>query len=192
MPGSSSTTRMRSPGSAEVCGVMSAAACMPAKLWPAYGAWMSRMQQACNRSDWRNSRCLSYACDRRSRAVRFRSAPGVRQHGVRHKRIGPPLPPEGRNLLVAGDEGHVVAERPELAGDRVDQVLVAAAWEVGAADRAGEEYVADLGEPGLAVEEHHVAGRVAGAVVDLPFRLAEGDGIAIVQPAIGCERTGLR
>src|SRR5881409_1103257 len=38
------------------------------------------------------------------------------------------------------------------------------------------------------MEEDHVAGRVAGAVIDLEFGLAEADALAVVEPAIGRER----
>ena len=62
-----------------------------------------------------------------------------------------------------------------------------AAREVGAADGALEQHVADLGEPRLAVEEDHMAGRVAGAVVDLELGLAEGHRVAVVEPAVGRE-----
>jgi hypothetical protein len=43
-----------------------------------------------------------------------------------------------------------------------------------------------------AAEEHHVAGRVAGAVVDLERLVAEPDGVAVVQPLVGLERFGGR
>src|SRR5690606_37602136 len=49
----------------------------------------------------------------------------------------------------------------------------------------------DLGEASLAVKEDHVAGRVAGTVEDLPRRLAQGQNVAIVQPACGGEGAGL-
>ena len=55
---------------------------------------------------------------------------------------------------MAGNEGHIVAQRPELLGDRVDQVLVVAHRKIGAPDAALEEHVAHHGELARAVEEH--------------------------------------
>ncbi|MNE08902.1 hypothetical protein D3C80_1015640 [compost metagenome] len=66
-----------------------------------------------------------------------------------------------------------------------------AAGKVGAADRALEQDVADLGETGLAVEEDDVAGRVARAVDHLPRRLAQRQHVAVVQPAGRGEGAGL-
>src|SRR5271154_2251500 len=107
-----------------------------------------------------------------------------RQRLVGDEGVGAALLAKGRELFVTGHESYVIAQRPKLLGDRGDQVREAAARKVGAADRAGEEDVANLGEPGLAVEEDHVAGGVAGAVVDLPLGLAERDAVAVLQPAV--------
>jgi hypothetical protein len=59
-------------------------------------------------------------------------------------------------------EGDVVAEREEALADRGEQLRVVAAREVGAADRAREQHVADEGEARGRVHEHDVARRVAG------------------------------
>ncbi len=55
---------------------------------------------------------------------------------------------------MAGDEGDVVPERPELLADRPDEQLVIAARQVRAPDRAPEQHVADDGaaDPLLAME----------------------------------------
>src|SRR6266481_4620501 len=84
----------------------------------------------------------------------------VRQDGVGDERVGPSLLAEARHRSVPRHETHVVAQRPELGGDGVDQVGVVAAWKVGASDGALEQHVAHLGEARLAMEEDHVAGRV--------------------------------
>ena len=44
---------------------------------------------------------------------------------------------------MAGHERGVVAHRPQLGGDRLDQLLVIAARKVPAADRSAEQDVAD-------------------------------------------------
>src|SRR5690606_23472574 len=68
-----------------------------------------------------------------------------------------------------------------------DQVLMVAAREVRAADRALEQHVSDDRELARPVKEHDVARRVAGAVDDLERKLADGYRIAVLQPAIGLE-----
>ena len=85
---------------------------------------------------------------------------------------------------MAGHEGDILAQGPELAGDGGDQLGIAAAGEVGAAYGALEQDVPDLGEAGLAMEEDHMARGVAGAVIDLELGLAQGDAVAVVQPAV--------
>ena len=62
-------------------------------------------------------------------------------------------------------------KRPEPPGDRVDQILVVAHREVGAADRALEQHVADDGELRGGMVEDDMAGRVAGAVIDVEGQL---------------------
>ena len=76
--------------------------------------------------------------------------------------------PKVDDRAVAGDEGDVVAEREQLVADAGDQVVVIAHREIGPADRALEQHVADHGEAGRAMDEHDMAGRVAGAVNQRP------------------------
>ena len=64
---------------------------------------------------------------------------GARQHAVGDEGVGPPLLAEGAHRAVAGDEMGVVAQWPQPGRDRVDQILVIAHREVGAADRALEQ-----------------------------------------------------
>ena len=51
---------------------------------------------------------------------------------------------DARARAMAADKTDIVAERQQLFGDRLDQRGVAAAGQVGAADRAVEQYVADM------------------------------------------------
>ena len=59
------------------------------------------------------------------------------------KRIVAAFVADVRPRAVAGDELDIVAERPEALADGADQGGVVAAREVGAADRALEQHVAD-------------------------------------------------
>src|SRR5258706_4430456 len=114
------------------------------------------------------------------------------QHLVGDERIVLAFQAEGGDLVVPRNKGHVVAQRPELAGDRGDQILEVAARKVGAPDRASEQHIADLGEAAPAVEEDHMSGRVAGAMVDLEFRLSEAHPVTVAEPSVRHERTGFR
>ena len=78
---------------------------------------------------------------------------------VGDERVGAALLAQHAREAVAGNETRVVAQRPELAGDRVDQLLVIAAREICAADGALEEHVA--GEQDVLDGVGDVAGRVA-------------------------------
>src|SRR5215468_7252649 len=88
---------------------------------------------------------------------------------------------------MAADEADVVTERQELCLDRTDQLGVAAAGQIGAADRAGEQDVADMGETQLVAEEHDRARRMAGAVIDVEGEIADLDLLAFVEPAVRSE-----
>src|SRR6476661_1984089 len=62
------------------------------------------------------------------------------------ERVGHPLLPEARAGAMAADEADVVAERQQLVLDRTDQCGVAASRQVGTADRAVEQDIADMRE----------------------------------------------
>ena len=82
---------------------------------------------------------------------------------------------------VAAEELHVVGQRHELVADGAEQRLgVAVGLEIGAADRALEQHVADKGEAAVVVDEDDVPGRVAGAMQNVETVRAEGDGVALV------------
>ena len=88
---------------------------------------------------------------------------------------------------MARHEGDVVAQRPELADDGIDQRRVIAAREIGASDRPLEQHIAHDRQACARVKEHHMAGRVAGGVDDLQRLFAEADDVAVDQPAVGLE-----
>ena len=88
---------------------------------------------------------------------------------------------------MAGDEHGLVAHRPQALDDAVDQILVVALREVGAADAAGQQHIAHKRPINLRSVEHHMAGRVARAVAHLESLVANVHRIAIGQPARGRE-----
>src|SRR5262245_59984574 len=88
---------------------------------------------------------------------------------------------------MAADEADTVAERQELLDDRLDQRLMAAAGKVGAADRAVEQHIPDMGEAELLVEIDHAARRVAGAVQDVEGEISDRNLFAFIEIAIGSE-----
>ncbi len=86
---------------------------------------------------------------------------------------------------MAADEADIVAERQQFRLDRRDQRRMAAAGQIGAADRAVEQHVADIGEAHVPVEEHHAARRVPRTVKNLEGEVADLYGVAFVEPAVG-------
>src|SRR6185369_11394942 len=95
---------------------------------------------------------------------------------------------EGRHRAVPGHEGGIVAHRPELLGDRAEELLLVAALEIPAADRTLEQDIADQRELRLRMMEDDVAGRVAGTMADVEGQLADHHLIAIGEPARRLER----
>ncbi len=100
------------------------------------------------------------------------------------KRIAAPLGTDGGTRAMAAKELHLVEQRQHLACDRGDQRGVVAEWKVGATDRTLEQYVAEQGEAGGVVDEDDVARRVPRAVQYVEAVGAQGDRVALVQPAV--------
>lgn len=88
---------------------------------------------------------------------------------------------------MSGDEAHIVAQREECLLDRVDQVPMIAARKIGATDGALKEYVAHLGQTLTSMEEHHMPWCMTRAMQHLKLLLANGDDIALIEPACRLE-----
>jgi glucose/arabinose dehydrogenase len=88
-------------------------------------------------------------------------------------------------------KGNVIAQREEFLPDGVQQLRMIAPGEVGPANRAGKQHVADESNAIDRMNEHHVSRRVSRAVNDLHRLLSHRHGIVIGQPAIRheCVRT---
>lgn len=114
--------------------------------------------------------------------VSWPAAPSA-EEAIRDERVVRALCAERRRGPVAGQKRHVVAERKELLANRMDQLRVIALREIRAADRAGEQHVADDRKTRAAMEVHDVAGRVTRAVPHLEQLVAHRHGVAVVQPA---------
>jgi predicted Zn-dependent protease len=84
-----------------------------------------------------------------------------------------------RSAKPERDEHRVVTHGPKPLGDAVDQGVMVAAGEIGAADAAGEQHVTHEAALRFLGEEHHVPRRVAWAMPHLHRAVADGDGVAI-------------
>ena len=91
---------------------------------------------------------------------------------------------------MPGNKPNVIANGKQLFANGVNQLLVITPGEIGATDRAGEDYITYPRKLGLAVQKNDVAGGMPRTVDDLEGLLAHGDRIAILKPPIG--REGLR
>lgn len=111
---------------------------------------------------------------------------------IRHEGVHLALGAEGGHGSVAGNEAHIIAEGKQLFTDGMHQRVEVSLGKIGAADRALKQHVAHHGDPGDGIEEHHMSGCVAGAMENLQSLVADGDGIAVLQPAVGREAVGER
>ena len=93
---------------------------------------------------------------------------------------------------MAGDEHGVIAHGPQAGLDAVNELVKVALRKIGTSDAAGKQHIADKGALELRRKKHHMAGCVTGAVAHLQGVRAQRDGVAVVQPAGGLERLGLR
>ena len=101
------------------------------------------------------------------------------------------LPARSRaNVLTGPWPGMKVAspKGQSFSHHRAHQLAHVAAGQVGAADRALEQHVADDREARRRVVEDDVAGRMAGGEEHAERLLADGHRVAVGQPAVGRER----
>ena len=89
-----------------------------------------------------------------------------------------------RHRPVAGNEGDIVAQRPELEVNRRDQGVEIAARKIRPPDRPLEEHIAGKQYAARLIEKDDMAGRMAGAVKHLQRGVAHRHGVAVLQPAI--------
>ncbi len=97
--------------------------------------------------------------------------------------IGLALVPESRHRPVTGNEGRLVAHRPQLRQNRADELLLVAARKVPAADRTFEKNVADERQAGGWMMEDDVPGRVTGTMANIQAELADHHLFAVLEPA---------
>ena len=108
-------------------------------------------------------------------------------NGVAYEGIMPALVAEGGCRPMPGNKADIVPQRKKLAADRIQQLLVIAAREIGTADRAFKKHIPDHGQAGIGGIENHVPGRVSRCVNDLQLVLTELDRIAVLQPSVWLE-----
>src|SRR5690606_36134595 len=116
------------------------------------------------------------------------ACPSSSEIGIRNKGIVPPLHPRGRKRPVPWHEGHVIAQRPEALADGLNERAVIAARKIRTVDRALKENIAHNRKARRLMEEHHMAGRVAGAVAHIKREAGTLHRIAVFQPAVWQKR----
>jgi len=87
-------------------------------------------------------------------------------------------------------ESHIVAQRKELQGNRVDELRKITVGVFPRSNRVSKEYVANECKSLRFMKVRHMPARVPGAMKYGHRFFAKADPIAILQPAIG--REGLR
>ena len=93
-----------------------------------------------------------------------------------------------RHRSMPGHKARFVAHWPQAPSDRVEELLVVSAGEIGPPDRPQEQHVTDQRQLRFGVMEDDVARRVARAVANVEHKLSDRDRIAINQVAIRLER----
>ena len=82
---------------------------------------------------------------------------------------------------MAGIQARIIRQGQDLAADAVHQRGVIAAGQVGAANAAGKEHIANEGDLLGGAVEHHMAGGVAGDVAHFESSAAQGKYLAVFQ-----------
>ena len=85
---------------------------------------------------------------------------------------------------MAADELVVVVEGHYFFGDAVEQLLMIAAGQIRAADRALKQNITHQDHFLGVVDEYDMSRGMAGAVADFKFMFADGDYVPFIQPAV--------
>ena len=93
---------------------------------------------------------------------------------------------------MTGHKNRGVAHRPQALLDAIDQVLVIALGEIGAADAARKQNIAHKSALRLWRVKHHMARRMSWAMAHLHSAIAHLHRVAVVQPTRGREGFGGR
>ncbi len=86
---------------------------------------------------------------------------------------------------MSADEIHMIAERQDLVADGIEYLLAIATSKIGATDGTMEQHVADMDNTLRSVEKGNMAGRMAGTMQYFKNMVAEGNGIALIEPSVG-------
>ena len=86
---------------------------------------------------------------------------------------------------MAGEDAHVVAERPEFFADPAEQQIMIAEREIRPADASGKKHIASEEDAFLFVEEAQAAGAVAGDEEDLELQALDREAGRFLDEKIG-------
>ena len=101
------------------------------------------------------------------------------------ERIAPPLLADTTARAVAAEKTDIIAQRQNLVPNGAEKGGMVATRQVGSPDRAVEQHVPQVRKPLLPVEIDHMAGRVAGAMVDIEDVPVEANLLTIGQKSVG-------
>src|SRR3546814_216835 len=92
---------------------------------------------------------------------------------------------------VARHESRFVSKWQEILGDRINQIRMIAERKVRPADRSLKQNIAHDRQFGGRMMEYYMTWRVAGAVYHVERQIADGNLVAIIQPAIRFENRSI-
>ncbi len=93
---------------------------------------------------------------------------------------------------MSADDRDVISQGQKLVSDRFEQLPLIASGEIGAADRAGEQYVADDRQTLRRTEKDDASRRMPRTMQDLERQLPNLDLISIFQPSVRHHVRGVR
>ncbi len=85
---------------------------------------------------------------------------------------------------MSADDRDIISQGQKLFSDRFEQLPLIASGEIGAADRAGEQHVADDRQALRRTEKDDASRRMPRTMQDLERQLPDLDLIAIFQPSV--------
>ena len=86
---------------------------------------------------------------------------------------------------MSADDRNVVPQRQKLSLIELQQLPVIASGKIAAADRTGEQHIADDRQTLHRIEKDDASRRMSGTMQDVECQLADVDLISVLQPSVG-------
>lgn len=113
------------------------------------------------------------------------------RHLILQERVVAAFLTQRRQRTMAGNKGHVIAQRQQLILNGRDQLPMVAAWKITAPHPAFENHIPGNEQSGSVIKEDHMTRRMARAVQHPQRHIPHINHVAFIKPAIRTQRLAI-